>query len=100
MRIKQVSVKGLFGIFAHVIPLNKDDRITIVHGPNGFGKTAMLRVLNGLFNSRYSVVRAIPFSNFRVDLDNGSSIEIVKSFETSEKKRKKNDITFNFYEHN
>jgi len=100
MRIKQVSVKGLFGIFAHVIPLNKDDRITIVHGPNGFGKTAMLRVLNGLFNSRYSVVRAIPFSNFRVDLDNGSSIEIVKSFETSEKKRKKNDITFNFYEPN
>lgn len=100
MRIKQVSVKGLFGIFDHVIPLNEDDRITIVHGPNGFGKTAMLRVLNGFFNSRYSVVRAIPFSNFRVDLNNGSSIEIVKSFETSDKTRKKDDITFNFYEPN
>jgi predicted ATP-binding protein involved in virulence len=98
MRIKQVSVNGLFGIFDHVIPLNDDERITIVHGPNGFGKTAMLRVLNGFFNSRYSVIRTIPFSNFRVELDNGSSIEIVKSFETSGKTGKRDDITFNFYE--
>jgi energy-coupling factor transporter ATP-binding protein EcfA2 len=100
MRIKQVSVNGLFGIFDHVIPLNDDERITIVHGPNGFGKTAMLRVLNGFFNSRYSVVRTIPFSNFRVELDNSSSIEIVKSFETSGKTGKRDDITFNFYEPN
>ena len=100
MRIKQVSVNGLFGIFDHVIPLNDDERITIVHGPNGFGKTAILRVLNGFFNSRYSVVRTIPFSNFRVEFDNGSSVEIVKSSDTSEKLRKKDDINFKFYDNN
>lgn len=28
IRIKQISVSGLFGIFNHVIPLNMDERIT------------------------------------------------------------------------
>ena len=59
MQIKQISVSGLFGIFDHVIPLNMDDRITVIHGPNGFGKTAMLTILDGLFNSRYSKLRTL-----------------------------------------
>lgn len=100
MRIQQISVSGLFGIFDHVIPLNMDERITIIHGPNGFGKTAMLRMLNGLFNSRYSVFRTIPFNNFRVEFDNGSSVEVVKASDTSEKTKKRNNITLNFYEPN
>jgi predicted ATP-binding protein involved in virulence len=77
MQIKQISVTGLFGIFAHVIPLNMSDRITIVHGPNGFGKTAMLRLLNGFFNSQYSVFRTIPFNDFCILFDDDSYIEIL-----------------------
>jgi predicted ATP-binding protein involved in virulence len=100
MRIQQISVSGLFGIFNHVIPLNMDERITIIHGPNGFGKTAMLRMLNGLFNSRYSVFRTIPFNNFRVEFDNGSSVEVVKASDTLKKKNRRNNITLKFYESN
>ncbi|NET60165.1 MAG: excinuclease, partial [Symploca sp. SIO2E6] len=72
MRIQQISVSGLFGIFDHVIPLNMDERITIIHGPNGFGKTVMLKMLDGFVNSRYSVFRTIPFSQFKVEFDNCS----------------------------
>jgi predicted ATPase len=79
MRIKQIAVSGLFGIFDHVIPLNMDDRITVIHGPNGFGKTAMLRILNGFFNSQYSELQKIPFSKFCVDFDDGSNVEIIKN---------------------
>jgi predicted ATP-binding protein involved in virulence len=79
MKIWQISVAGLFGIFDHVIPLNVDERITIVHGPNGFGKTAMLRMLDGFFNSQYSVFWDIPFNSFRIDFDDDSSVEILKS---------------------
>ena len=100
MRIQQISVSGLFGIFDHVIPLNMDERITIIHGPNGFGKTAMLRMLNGFFNTQYSVFRTIPFSNFRVEFDNGSSVEIVKTSEKSEKTKKRDNIAFNLYTSN
>jgi len=98
MRIKQISVSGLFGIFDHVIPLNMDDRITVIHGPNGFGKTAMLRILNGFFNSQYSELRTIPFSKFCVDFDDGSNFEIIKNYDDSE--RIDNKIGFNFYQPN
>lgn len=98
MQIQQISVSGLFGIFDHVIPLNMNERITIIHGPNGFGKTAMLRMLNGFFNSRYSVFRTIPFTNFRVDFDNGNSVEVLKTSEALEKGKKREYISFDFYE--
>lgn len=96
MQIQQISVSGLFGIFDHVIPLNKNERITIVHGPNGFGKTVMLRMLNGLFNSQYPVFRRIPFNIFRVDFDDSSSIEVVKSSDSAGKTKKKEQLQINF----
>ena len=34
MRIKKITVKKLFGIFDHEIPLNMEDRITIIHAPS------------------------------------------------------------------
>lgn len=96
MRIKQISVSGLFGIFDHVIPLNMDERITVIHGPNGFGKTAMLRILSAFFNSRYSDLRTIPFSKFCVEFDNGSNVEIIKSSNSSEEIE--NNFVINFHD--
>ena len=51
MRIKQIEVTNLFGVFNHVVPLKFTDNITIIHGPNGLGKTVLLKMVNGLFNS-------------------------------------------------
>ncbi|WP_445174901.1 AAA family ATPase, partial [Microcoleus sp.] len=44
MRINKISVTKLFGVFNHQVSFNMEDRITIIHGPNGFGKTALLRI--------------------------------------------------------
>jgi predicted ATP-binding protein involved in virulence len=96
MRIKQISVGKLFGIFDHVIPLNMDERITIIHGPNGFGKTAILRILNGFFNSLYSELRTIPFKNFSIEFDDSSRVEIIQTTENLEGTG--NNIVFDFYE--
>lgn len=98
MQIQQISVNSLFGIFDHVIPLNMDKRITIIHGPNGFGKTLMLRMLNSFFNSRYSVFRTIPFTKFRVDFDNGNSIEVLKNPASLEKSKSREHIKIIFHE--
>jgi predicted ATP-binding protein involved in virulence len=98
MKIRQISVNGLFGVFDHVIPLNIDDGITIIHAPNGFGKTAILKMVNAFFNSQYSVFRSIPFSVFRVEFDNNSNVEVVKDSEISDKSQKRSNINFNFHE--
>jgi len=49
-KIKQIVVKKLFGIFDHTIPLNQEERTTIVVGPSGFGKTVILKLLTDLFS--------------------------------------------------
>ena len=74
MRITEVVVEGLFGIFDHTISLNIEERITIIHGPNGFGKTILLQMLNGLFNGNYAEFRSIPFRKFEVRFGEGSAI--------------------------
>jgi predicted ATP-binding protein involved in virulence len=84
MQIQKISVSGLFGIFDHVIPLNVDERITIIHGPNGFGKTAILRILNGFFNSRYSELRSIPFDHFKVEFEDKKIVEITRDYKESQ----------------
>ncbi|MEG4535495.1 AAA family ATPase [Microcoleus sp. D2_18a_D3] len=95
MRIHKIFVTKLFGVFNHPVSLNMEDRITIIHSPNGFGKTALLRLINGFFNSRYSEIRTIPFEEFRIDFDDGSYLQITKSIDTSEDKKDK-DLTFYF----
>ena len=76
MRIKQISVTKLFGIFDHVIPLNLDERITIIHGINGVGKTSILGLINSFFSGQYSKLLEIPFAEFHLEFDNNNSIFI------------------------
>lgn len=84
MRITKISVKGLFGMFDHEIPLNQESRITIVHGPNGVGKTVVQRMIRGLFQNDYEVLGTTPFEELRVDLGNAGAITVNK-FEAEKK---------------
>jgi len=82
MRIKQISVKGLFNTFNYIIPLNLADRITILHGPNGYGKTILLNMLDGLFNNHLtneSILLKIPFTEFQIDFDDENRLLLTKN---------------------
>ncbi len=79
MKIKAISVTQLFGIFNHVIRLNTEERVTIIHGRNGIGKTVLLNMIDGLFNRRYSLFRDIPFAEFRVEFENNSYVEVTRN---------------------
>ena len=85
MRITKVSVEKLFGIFDHEIPLNQDSRITIIHGPNGVGKTVLLNMLHGLFHYEYERIgKMIPFRQFRIEFEDGAFITGEKSADNRE----------------
>lgn len=92
MRIKQISVTKLFGIFDHVIPLNLDERITIIHGINGVGKTSILRLINGIFNSKYSDIRKIPFHKFKIEFKDNSYLLIVKEIPENHEQSPSQDV--------
>ena len=81
MRITKISVKGLFGMFDHEIPLNQESRITIVHGPNGVGKTVFLRLLDCLFNCDYEFMDEISFDELHIDFEDGGVVTVAKEIE-------------------
>ena len=78
MKIKEISIEGLFGIFDHVIPLNMDERITIIHSPNGYGKTTVLKLLNSLFSSDDSELYNVPYKAFSVLFEDESFLRVKK----------------------
>ena len=77
--------------------MNKENRITIIHGKNGFGKTALLRLINGIFNLRYSELRAIPFNDLQIEFDNNSTVKVNKNLTKGGKKKKSDTkLVFDF----
>ena len=80
MRLTKIQVCKLFGVFDHTIPLNLLDRITIIHGPNGYGKTAMLQMVQSLLGNRFARLRRVPFERFILNLEDGREISVTKKF--------------------
>lgn len=76
MRITKISVKGLFGMFDHEIPLNQESRITIVHGPNGVGKTVLMRMVHGLFHYDNEFLTKTPFDELHIEFENSGFISV------------------------
>lgn len=76
MRIQKLRVEKLFHCFDHEIALKLEERVTMIYAPNGFGKTAILRMLHGLFNNRMRVFREYPFEHFEVTFEDGRVLSI------------------------
>ncbi|MCX6381798.1 MAG: hypothetical protein NT023_20375 [Armatimonadetes bacterium] len=66
VQIDRIEVDQLFGLYDHRIQLHPEERITLLHGPNGVGKTVMLRLLYGLLNGNFEMFYSVPFKEFRV----------------------------------
>ncbi|MCD4785861.1 MAG: AAA family ATPase [Candidatus Eremiobacteraeota bacterium] len=81
MRIKEISVKKLFGMFDYTIPLNLDEHITIIHGPNGYGKTNILKLIKASFSFDLEILHKIPFDKYDLIFDDSSVYSIKKKSE-------------------
>jgi predicted ATP-binding protein involved in virulence len=69
MKLVSISIEKLFGQFDYNIAFNQEEGITILTGPNGYGKTTILNIIYNLFTngtaSHCSKV-AVSFSDGRV----------------------------------
>lgn len=79
LRISRVAIDGLFRLYNHDIPLHLQDRVTILHGPNGRGKTVLLKILQALFRMNFAEIARVPFSELRVSFDDGSTLYVTHS---------------------
>jgi predicted ATP-binding protein involved in virulence len=77
MRLKEFTVTGLFGLFNHSIPFHLDQQITIIHAPNGYGKTVIFKLINGFFGNSLGLFGRVEFSMVRFTFDDGTAVTIV-----------------------
>ena len=78
MKLLQIEIKNLFNLFNHRIKL-KDERITILTAPNGYGKTITLKTIYSLFNKNLIFFVNLSFSEIIFHFENDYSIKITKN---------------------
>lgn len=80
MRIKRIQIEKLFGMFDHDIRFNTSDRITIIHGPNGLGKTTVLRIMSELFSIRFRYFQNLAFDTITLTFGDRRRLRLKKKF--------------------
>lgn len=79
------SVKGLFKLYSYNLDFTNSDGtpVKFITGPNGYGKTTVLALLNAVFVQDFKQMFDVPFQEMKVDFD-GASLSIGKSIKYEE----------------
>ncbi len=75
--IKKIEIKKLFGRFDYNLEF-KDENIMIITGPNGYGKSTILKIIYSIFCDRVEYINTFNFKSIVIYL-NKSKIKIVKT---------------------
>lgn len=69
--LKSLTIEGLFGVYNYDLQFSKsdDDKIRFITAPNGFGKSTILKFINGLYNRDFDVFFSVPFTSLTFYID-------------------------------
>ncbi len=95
MKITRISVEGLYGLHNYDIPFDESENIKIIHAPNGYGKTTLLKLISDIMNCKLFEISIIPFNYFTIQFDNSITIQVNKDQGSKESADKKQDIKIN-----
>lgn len=79
MKLCNVSVEKLFGIYTYNITLFVKNNVTIIDAPNGMGKTTILKLIKATVEGDIMALDTVPFKNFQLTFDNQEKINISKN---------------------
>jgi ATPase len=76
--LESIKIKKLFGLFDYDIKLDNAENITILTGPNGYGKTSILNIIYHFFNLQIFYFQKLSFEQINFEFSEGKRIEITK----------------------
>ncbi|RXJ71763.1 hypothetical protein CS022_19530 [Veronia nyctiphanis] len=83
LTLKNVKINGLFGFLDHEIEF-KEGGLTFIHGPNGCGKTTVLRIIESYFKPKDSFWKNSEFKSIIFTFSDDENIAIYKEKEEEE----------------
>lgn len=82
-RIKSIRITNLFGIISeHHVEL-KEGGITFIHGPNGCGKTTVLKLIDAVFNWNPTTLNEIDFEKIEFTINENDILIFYKQTDGS-----------------
>ena len=87
--ISKINVHGLYDRFNHELVFPPGDRVSIMIGPNGIGKTMILRILNAIFNLRVRSLERMPFEVVDVLFDDQSKLTVRRTPSSATERRRR-----------
>ena len=89
MQISRLQIKNLYDQYNYDIDFNSEEKeqITILTGPNGYGKTTILRILNSLNPKSLYYFYIIKFSEIIISFDNNTILNITQNYKTEVESR-------------
>jgi ABC-type lipoprotein export system ATPase subunit len=76
MNITEISIKGLFDTLSYAIPIKSGEVATIIHAPNGYGKTTLLQMVDALFSKQLHKLAEERFQQLAVTFDDQTRLSI------------------------
>ncbi len=76
--ISHIDIKRLYEIHDYSICFGKMEYLKIIHAPNGYGKTTLLRLVKAALKGEFEVIRQIPFKELRILCEDNSEVKVYK----------------------
>ncbi len=70
--LTHLKINKLFGLYDYDLTFseNQEDKIRFITATNGYGKSTILRLIDGIFNQHIEVFFKVPFSELLFEIDN------------------------------
>lgn len=78
MRIKRIEVTDLFDYYCYEISMKEHEAISIIHAPNGYGKTTVFKMITNLLKLDIVGICDVPFKEFIVEFTEGTILRAKK----------------------
>mgnify|MGYP003300383619 CR=1 FL=1 len=96
LNIKKIEVIDLFDYYCYEIEIKAHNSISIIHAPNGYGKTTVFKMITYLLDFYIAGIATIPFNKFIVEFSKNIKLSVQKTIFNESKTNRLLQSSLNF----
>lgn len=90
--ISDISIEKLHGLYNYNLCFQKHEKVSIITGPNGYGKTTILKIINHILCCKFWFFFFLEFKSVKLNFSNGWAITVEKINSSESESEESSDI--------